>query len=142
MASILALYVMGMHLQTIWGIAKQMHLSFMPFNPVVSHEESPVFNSAGEEVGLQLEIYTKNGWEFFFCFDTKDRALRFAFWQEFPVGMTLNTGTCENARAKMTRAHINHRFYLDGQRVIVLISHRPFDLSVFVQPHWQPFVYR
>ena len=141
MASILALCTMGMHLQTIWGVAKQVHLSFMPFNPVIRVEESPFVNSAGDEVGLQLEIYTKNGWEFLFCFVTQDKALRFAFYQEFPVGMTLNTGTCESARAKMTRAHINHRMYLDGQRVIVLISHRPIDLGAFVQPHWQPFVY-
>ena len=50
MASILALCVMGMHLQTIWGIAKQMHLSFMPFNPVTRIAESPwasSFNPTG-----------------------------------------------------------------------------------------------
>ena len=141
MASVHGLCIMGMHLKTIWGVAKQVLLSLMPFNPVVRIEESPFVNPAGDEVGVQIELYTIHGWEFFFCFETKDRSLRFAFLQEFPVGTTINTGTCENARAKMVRAHINHRLYLDGRRVIILISHRPIDLDAFVQPHWQPFFY-
>src|SRR3989338_7009184 len=135
MASILALCTMGMYLQTIWAVAKQVHLSLMPFNPVTRLAESAFVNPTGEEIGIQLEIFTQNGWEFVFCFHTQDKALRFAFWKEFPLGMTLNTGTCEIARTKMVKAHINHRFFLDGQRVIVLISHRPIDLGAFVQPH-------
>src|SRR3989338_3539844 len=64
MASVHGLCIMGMHLKTIWGVAKQVHLSMMPFNPVVRIEESPFVNPAGDEVGVQLELYTIHGWEF------------------------------------------------------------------------------
>src|SRR3989338_3207544 len=63
MASVHGLCVMGMHLKTIWGVAKQVLLSMMPFNPVVRIEESPFVNPAGDEVGVQIELYTIHGWE-------------------------------------------------------------------------------
>lgn len=141
MSSIRALCLMGMHLQTIWAIANQSYLSLMPFNPVVRVSEAPWISSTGMEFGLQLKIDTRNGFNFIFCFDTLDRALRFAFVQEFPIGTSLNTGTCHLARIKMVRAGINHRFYMKGQRIYVLISCRDIDLGVFVRSDWEDFVF-
>ena len=140
MAAFMTLCAVGMHVASIWSTAKKVQTVAFPFNPIISIRETPLYNASRQVVALQLEFTTKNGHEYFFCFDVHDQALRVALLREFPVGTNINRGVCNQARIKMVEARINHRLYLDlthEKRIFILISTRAIDLRVFAQLHWR-----
>lgn len=141
MAAIITLCALGMHALTIWRLAKKVQSIAFPFNPVVSVHEIPLYNAANQVVAVQLELHTKNGWLYCFCFDVHDHLLRTAILREFSPGTNINRGVCDEARSKMMAARINHMIYFDpshGHRIFILISPRPIDLRCYAKPHWQP----
>ena len=142
-ATILALCAAGIHIRNIWNVGKQIQTIIFPFNPIVAVREVQLVNASRQVFATQLEIFTKNGNQYFFCFDAQDHALRVAILREFPVGTNINKGTCDYARMKMAESRINHRLYIDtshpgSKRTFILMSNRPIDLRVFAQSHWIP----
>lgn len=139
MAAIMTICAVTMHLATIWKGAKTVQSVLYPMNPIESIHEIPLYNLHHQVVAMQVEFRTKNGWVYCFCFDIHDQGLHLAIRQELHVGSNITKAVCREARRKMAESGLNHRFYFDpihGQKIFILMSPRPIDLSVFKKPHW------
>ena len=144
-AAIIGLCAIGMKISTIWTVAKTIKSAIDAHNPIRMVQERHLVQ-AGRLIGYEIELYTANGWEYFFCIDAQDLDMRALVLQHFPVGQNINKAVCDHARAQMAALQINHRFYLDrshagGKRVFILMSaNSARHLHSFAKPHWQPIV--
>lgn len=139
-AAVVALCHIGFHCYNIWKAASAVHSALHPHNPITLVRQTNLANSLSQIFAIQIEIYTANGSEFFFCFPVHDRALHGGILHAFPVGTNLNKAGCNQARTQMAQMGLNHRVYgdpLHPARVWILISTQRFDLSAFRQAHWR-----
>lgn len=138
--AVIALCHIGLHCYNIWKSAAAVHSALYPRNPITLVRQTNLADHSHRIFAIQLEIYTANGSEYFFCFPLHDRSLHGGILQVFPVGTNLNKAGCQQARAQMTQMGLNHRIYSDSlhpQRTFILISTQRYELSAFRQAHWR-----
>jgi hypothetical protein len=135
-----------MKIAAIWDGAMKVKGAIDSYNPITLVQERHIVNAARQVIAYEIEIYTSNGFEYFFCIDVRDPDIRQIVLQTFVKGKSVNRAVCDAARAQMAAHGINHRFYLDpshagGKRIFILMSGDPNRrLNVFMKPHWKPML--
>src|SRR3989338_376738 len=138
--AVIALCHIGLSCYNIWKSAAAVHSALYPRNPIILVRQTNLTDHAHQIFAIQIEIYTANRSEYFFCFPVHDRALHGGILQVFPVGTNLNKAGCQQARTQMAQMGLNHRIYSDSlhpQRTFILISTQRYELSAFRQAHWK-----